>query len=163
MDAVGPFRYQRGLVAGLDGATDSVTEFILAGDTDAPQDRTGHLGEEGLNPVEPGGVGWGENEFEAAKLGREEVPGLLRAVGGVIVTPYADQYVNWIYHIELLQECDELAAAVAPGDGMMNNAGDEVGSRRERHGAEPLVFVVALDGGCLPGLGGKSGAVVAIA
>jgi hypothetical protein len=38
---VGPFRYQRALVAGFNTALDPVAEFVLAGNADATQDRAG--------------------------------------------------------------------------------------------------------------------------
>jgi hypothetical protein len=56
MDAVGPFRYRRALVAGFDIALDPVAEFVLAGNGNAMQDRAGHFGDEDLDPVEPRGV-----------------------------------------------------------------------------------------------------------
>jgi hypothetical protein len=147
MDAIGPFRHQRAFVADLDIALDPVTEFILAGDAEAAQDRTGHFGEVDLDPVEPRGVGWGEDKLKAPGLGGEEAPRLSRAVGGVIIEQHADQHANPVGGVELLQKGNELAATVALGDGMVDNAGHEVDSCREGHGAEPLVFVVALDGG----------------
>ena len=101
MDAVGPFRHHRAFVAGLDVALDPVTECVLAGDANAAQDRTGHFGEVGLDPVEPRGLGWGENKFKAPGLGVKEAPGLPRAVGGVIIEQDADQHANPIGGVEL--------------------------------------------------------------
>lgn len=50
-----------------------------------------------------------------------------------------------------------------PGDGVMYNAVHQIDGCGERDRAETLVFVIALTVARLPGLGGKSGAVVAIA
>jgi hypothetical protein len=102
-------------------------------------------------------VSWGEDKFKAPGLGGEEAPGLSRAVGGVIIEQDADQHANPVGGVELLQKGDELAATVTAGDGMVDNAGHEVDSCREGHGGEPLVFVVALDGGMLARLGRQIG------
>jgi hypothetical protein len=102
-------------------------------------------------------VGWSEDKFKAPGLGGKEAPGLSRTVGGVIVEQHADQHANPIGGVELLQEGDELAAAVALSDGMVDNTGHEVYSGREGHGAEPPVFVIALHGGMLARLGRQIG------
>jgi hypothetical protein len=59
-----------------------------------------------------------------------------------------EQHANPIGGVELLQEGDELAAAVALSDGMVDNTSHGVYSGREGHGA------------CirLPRLGGKTAA-----
>ena len=80
MDAIGPFRHKRALVAGFDIALDPLAEFVLAGNADAAQHRTGHFEEEDRDPVEPGGVGWREDKFKAPRFGVEEATGLARAV-----------------------------------------------------------------------------------
>ena len=113
MDAVGPFRNQRALVASFDIALDPVAEFVLAGDADAAQDRTGHFGEENLDPVEPGGVGWREDKFKAPGFGGEETAGFSRAVGRVVIEQDADQHANRIGGVEFLQEGNELACGGA--------------------------------------------------
>jgi hypothetical protein len=157
MDTVGPFRDQRALVASFDIALDSVAEFVLAGDADAAQDRTGHFGEEDLDPVEPGGVGWREDKFKAPGFSGEEAAGFSRAVGRVVIEQDADQHANRIGGVEFLQEGNELVAAVALSEGVVNNAGHEVDGCREGHSSKPLVFMAALDSGMLPGLGRQIG------
>jgi hypothetical protein len=157
MDTVGPFRYQRALVAGFDIVLDPVAEFVLAGDADAAQDRTGHFGEEDLDPVEPGGVGWREDKFKASGFGGEETAGFSRSVGRVGIEQDADQDANRIGGVEFLQKGNELAAAVAVSDGVVDNAGHEIDGCREGHGSKPLVFVVALDSRVLSRLGRQIG------
>jgi hypothetical protein len=145
MCAIGPFRHQRGFVADLDPAADPVAQFFLAGHADAAQDRTGHFGEVGLDPVEPRGVGWGENKFKAPGLGVKEAPSLPRAVIGVIIEQDADQHANPIGGVELLQEGDELAGAVALSDGMVDNASHEVDSGRKGHGCRTTTRMTGRD------------------
>src|SRR5215468_8618390 len=157
MDTVGPFRDQRALVASFDIALDPVAEFVLAGDADAAQDRTGHFREEDLDPVEPGGVGWREHKFKAPRFSGEEAAGFSRAVGRVAIEQDADQHANRIGGVEFLQEGNELAAPVALSDGVVDNAGHEIDGCREGHSSKPLVFMVALDSGMLPGRGRQIG------
>jgi hypothetical protein len=80
-----------------------------------------------------------------------------RAVGRVVIEQDADQHANRIGGVEFLQEGNELVAAVALSEGVVNNAGHEVDGCREGHSSKPLVFMVALDSGMLPGLGRQIG------
>jgi hypothetical protein len=45
---------------------DAILEFLFRADADVMQHRTGELGEEALDEVEPGAMRRGESEFEAA-------------------------------------------------------------------------------------------------
>jgi len=106
MDTVGPFRGPRALVASFDIALHPVAELILAGDADAAQDRTGHFGEENLDAVEPGGVGWREDKFKAPGFSGEEAADFSRAVGRVVIEQdeqHAEQHANRTGGVEFLQ------------------------------------------------------------
>jgi hypothetical protein len=81
----------------------------------------------------------------------------------MVIEQDADQHANRIGAVEFLQEGNELAAAMALGDGVVDNAGHEADGCREGHSSKPFVFMVALDSRMLPGLGRQIGAVVAIA
>ena len=48
-------------------------------------------------------------------------------------------------------------------DSGMNLAGEQVDPRQQAQRPETLVFIVARDEACLPAIGGRSGAVLAIA
>jgi hypothetical protein len=108
-------------------------------------------------------VGWREDIFKALGFSGEEAAGFSRAVGRMVIEQDADQHANRIGAVEFLQEGNELAAAMALGDGVVDNAGHEADGCREGHSSKPFVFMVALDSRMLPGLGRQIGAVVAIA
>src|ERR1700735_3897736 len=70
----------------IDGGHRAVLDFLFGGDADVAQDRTGELGKEALDKVEPRAVLWREGEFEApdALFGKPSLC-LARGVGGMIV------------------------------------------------------------------------------
>ena len=62
----------------IHGGHDAVLEFLFGCDADMAQDRTGELGEEAFDEIEPRAVLGGKDEFEATdRLVREPSLGLL--------------------------------------------------------------------------------------
>ena len=102
---------------------DALLEFVLGGDPNVAQDRTGELGKEALNEVEPGAVLGRERKFEAAcRSCIEPGSGFSRDVCGMIVEDQLDRSAGRIGGVEQLEEFDELAAAVAISDESMDLA-----------------------------------------
>ena len=88
---------------------------------------------------------WSEDECEAAiTLSGEPSIGFLRHMRRVIVENDLDRRVGRVACIELLEEADEFARAVAVFDAGMNLSGEQVDA-------------------CSPATGGRSGAVLEIA
>ena len=81
----------------------------------------------------------------------------------MIVEDDLDRRVGRIGGIELLEEGDELARAMAVFDACVNLSREQVDARQQAQCPMALVFVVACDAACLPATGGRSGAVLAIA
>jgi hypothetical protein len=101
----------------IDAGHDAFLEFVLGSDPDVAQDRTGELGEEALDEVEPGTVLWCEGELKAAvRLGGEPSFGFPGDVGGMIVEDQLDRGAGRIGGIEKLEKLDELPAPVAVSD-----------------------------------------------
>ena len=148
----------------VDDGHEALLEFLLGGDADVAQDRTGQLGEEALDEIEPGAVLGSEGELEPASgltaKPSSRLPGDMR---GMIVEDQVDRRVGWVGGIEDLQELDELAAAVTVLDQGVNLAGHQIEASQQGHCAVALVFVVAGKGRVHAGLGRQIGAVVAIA
>ena len=138
----------------INGGDDAVLEFLLGCDADMAQHRAGELGEETLDEIKPGAVLGREDEFEAAGglLGEPSL-GFLGDVRRMIVENQLDRRVSRIGGVEKLEEFNEFAAAVAVLD----------------EGVSKLTVPWRLYSwsrakvACLPGSGGRSGAVVAIA
>ena len=65
--------------------------------------------------------------------------------------------------VEKLEEFDEFAAAVAVLDEGVDLAGEQIDAGQQADRAMALVLVIRAKVACLPGAGGRSGAVVAIA
>ena len=142
----------------VDGGHEALLEFLLGGDADVAQDRTGQLGEEALDEIEPGAVLGSEGELEPAPglIGEpsSRLPGDMR---GMIVEDQVDRRVGWVGGIEDLQELDELAAAVTVLDQGVNLAGHQIEASQQGHCAVALVFVVAGKGRVHAGLGRQIG------
>jgi hypothetical protein len=116
----------------LDTSHDAFLELLLGRYPDVAQDRTGELGEEALDEVEPGAVLGCEGELEATIRSRGEPgSGLSRDVRGMIVENQFDRSVGWIGGIEKLEEFDELSAAVAVSDQGMDLAGEQINSGQQ--------------------------------
>jgi len=99
------------------------------------QDRTGKLGEETLNEIEPGTVRRREGELEPASgSSGEPRSGFSRDVRGMIVENQLDRGAGRIGGIKKLEEFDELSAAVAISDQGMNFPGEQInpGQQAER-------------------------------
>src|SRR6185312_9794159 len=113
-------------------------------DPDVTQDRTGELGEETLDQVQPGAVLGREGEFEAARRSVGE-PGfrLFGDVCGMIVEDQTDRRISWIGGIDQLEKRDELAAAVAVLDQGMDLAGDKVDAGQQADRTVALVLKLA--------------------
>jgi len=81
-------------------------------DADMAQHRSGELGEQAFDEIEPRAALGGKGEFEATGwLIRQPSLGLLRDVRGMIVEDQLDRRVGRIGGVEKLEEFDELAAA----------------------------------------------------
>jgi len=114
IELVGPLVDDRFLVEIVDVSHDAVLELLLGGDADVAQHGACHLREEAFDKVQPGAVFGSEDELEAA-LGLQGEPsiGLLGDVGGMIVEDQLDRRVAGVGGIDLLEEFDERAAAMA--------------------------------------------------
>ena len=87
---------------------------------------------------------WGEDEAEAAiTLCGEPFVGLLGHMRRMIVEDDLDRRVGRVGSIELLEEADELARAVAVFDAGVNLSREQVDPRQQAQCPKPLVFVVA--------------------
>src|SRR6202007_1505223 len=95
----------------IDAGHDALLEFVLGSDPDVAQDRTGELGEEALDEVEPRAMPGREGELKAAVgLWGEPRFGFLGDVRGMIVEDQLDRGAGRIGGIEKLEKLDELAA-----------------------------------------------------
>ena len=85
VEFVGPSVDDGALIEVFHGGHDAILEFLLGCDADLTQDRTGELGEEALDQIEPGTVLGRESELEATRRPRREPGvGFLGDVGGMI-------------------------------------------------------------------------------
>src|SRR4249920_4263189 len=115
------------LVEVIDGAHETLFEFLLGGDEDVAEDRTGELGKEAFNEVEPGAVLGDEGEPESPpRLIRKPSFGLTRDVRGVIVQDEMDRRIGWVGAIQELKKLDEFPAAVAIFDQSMDLAAHKI-------------------------------------
>src|SRR5437870_13770001 len=111
----------------LDTGHDARLELVLRCHPNVAQDRSGELGEEALDKVEPGAVLGCERELEAAgRSSGEPSFGLSGDVRGMIVEDQLDRGAGRICCIEQLEELDELSAAVAVSDQSMHLAGEQI-------------------------------------
>ena len=130
IDFVGPLVDDRLLVQIIEVGHDAVLEFLFGGDSDVAQHGARHLRKEALDEVQPRSVFGGEDEREAV-LGALGEPGLglLGDVRRMIVHDQLDRRAAGVGRIDLLQEGDELAAAMALFEPGMDLAGDQVDDR----------------------------------
>jgi hypothetical protein len=123
---------------------DALLKLVLGGHPDVAQDRTGELGKEALNEVEPGGVLGREGELEAfGRPSGEPGSGFSRYVGGMIVEDQLDRGARRIGGIEQLEEFDELAAAAAVSDERMDLAGQQINSGQQAERAMTSILMIA--------------------
>src|SRR5674476_62258 len=86
-----------------------------------------------------------------------------RYVRGMIIEDQLDPGAGGISGVETLEEFDELPAAVAVSDERMDLPGKQVNSGQQAQRAMTFVLVIRAKVAWTPGLGDKSGAVVAMA
>ena len=111
---IGPGVNDGVLVEVIDGGHETILEFLLGRNADVAEHRTGELGEEALDEVEPGAMRGREGEFEAmCRLLRDPGSGLFGDVRGMIVEDQLDRRVSRIGGVEKLEKFDEFAAAMA--------------------------------------------------
>jgi len=120
----------------IDGGHQAVLEFLFGRDADVAQDRSGELGKEALDEVEPRAVLWREGEFESPDrlLGKPSFC-LARDVGRMIVENQMDRRMGGVSRIENLEKFDELAAAVTVPDQGVHLAGQQIDARQQAHRA----------------------------
>lgn len=128
------------------------------------QDRPREFGEEALDEIEPRTMLGREGKLEASRRSSVE-PGscFSRYVRGMIIEDQLDRGAGRISGVETLEEFDELPAAVAVSDERMDLPGKQVDSGQQAQRAMTFVLVIPREVAWTPGLGGKSGAVVAMA
>src|SRR3981189_1967359 len=138
----------------LDTGHDALPKLVLRGHADVAQYRSGELGEEALDEVEPGAVRGCERELEAAG-GSSGKPssGFSGDVRGMIVEDQLDRGAGRIGRIKQLEELDELQAAVAVSDQGMHLAGEQINPGQQAERAMAFVFMIAREGRMDAGLG----------
>jgi hypothetical protein len=75
----------------------------------------------------------------------------------MIVEDQLDRRMGRIGGIEKLEKFDEFAAAMAVLDEGVNLASQQIDAGQQTDGAVTLVFMIAREGRCTPGSGGRSG------
>src|SRR5208283_4303275 len=131
---------------------DRFTVEVVGSYANAAQDRACHLREEAFDQVEPGAVLWREDKSEAAiTLSGEPFVGFLRHVRRMIVQDDLDRCIGMVGSIELLEEADEFARAMAVFDASVDLSGEQVDPRQQAQCPEALVFMVARDARMLTG------------
>src|ERR1700720_3063929 len=105
-----------------------------------------------------------EGELEApGRSSGEPSFGFSGDVRRVVVENQLDRSVDRIGGIKKLEEFNELSAAVAVSDEGMDLAGEQINPGQQAQRALPFVLMITHKGRVDAGLGGKSGAVVAMA
>ena len=108
------------------------------------QDRTGELGEEALDKVEPGAVLGREGEREAARrLSGEPGLGFFGDMRRVVVQDQLDRRTGRVSGIKKLEEFDKLAAAMAVFDQGVDLAGEQIDPGQQAERAMALVLMIA--------------------
>src|SRR6195256_218998 len=118
------------------------------------QDRASELGEESLDEVQPRTMLGREGKREASRWSSVE-PGscFSRYVGGMIIEDELDRGAGRISGVEMLEEFDELSAAVAVSDERMDLPGKQVDSGQQAKRAMTFVLVIPREGRLDAGLG----------
>src|SRR5437660_757764 len=110
------------------------------------QHRTGELGEEALDEVQPGAMLRRKSELESAGgLLGEPSSGLPGDMGGMVVEDQVDRRMGRIGRVDQLEELDELAATVSFLHQGMHLAGQQVDAGQQRDRAVALVFMIACE------------------
>ena len=126
--------------------------------------RARHFGEEALDQIEPGAVLWGEHKGEASfRLRGHPGFGFLRDVRRVIVEDQPDGGVHRIGGIKLSEEGDELARTVSIFDTGMYATRQQVDPGSRLSVPWRLYSWSRANVACVPGCGGRSGAVLPMA
>ena len=118
-------------------------QFLPGMDPNVSQERSCHLAEQGLYNIEPGAVRWGMNILEAVGPGGQKRPSFLGNMGGVIVEDQTDHRLRRILGIQILQQSDELAAAVTPFDAGRHMPRVKVQAGQDEARSHAPIFVVA--------------------
>src|SRR5215472_16187720 len=122
------------------------------------QNRTGKLGEEALNEIEPGTVRRCEGELEPASGSSDEPrSGFSRDVRGMIVENQLDGGASRIGGIKKLEEFDELSAAVAIPDQGMNLPGEQINPGQQAECAMAFILMITREGRVDAGFGRQIG------
>ena len=138
----------------LDTGHDALLKLMLRSHADVAQDRSGELGEEALDEVEPGAVRGCERELEASgRASGKPSSGFSGDVRGMIVEDQLDRGAGRIGRIKQLEELDELQAAVAVSDQGMHLAGEQINPGQQAERAMAFVFMIAREGRMDAGLG----------
>ena len=138
----------------VDTGHDALLELVLRCHPDVAQDRSGELGEEALDEVEPGAVLGCERELEAAERSSGQPSfGFSGDVRGMIVEDQLDRSAGRIGRIEQLEELDELSAAVAVSDQGMHLAGEQIDPGQQAERAMAFVLIVTREGRVDAGFG----------
>jgi len=141
----------------------SLAKFLPGLHPDVPKKRSGHFSEQRLDDVQPGSMGRREHVLKSVGAGCQKRPRLFGNVCRVIVQDKPDRPFGWVVGVQILQQRDELPAAVTPFDSRRHMAVVQIQPGQNRAGPQALVFVIARYCGVLAPTGGKSGAVLAIA
>ncbi len=106
------------------------------------QKRARHLGEGAFDQVEPRTVPGRMNVLEAPRARAQKGHGLIRDVGRVVVQHHADDCIFGVVRVDLLEQSDELNAAVTVLDIGKDVSGMQVDASHDRDGAVANILVV---------------------
>ena len=114
----------------LEVEVDAIDQFLLAGDTDAPQHASRHFAEHGFHNVQPGAVFWREDEFESVRVKTEPSLRLFGNVRRVIVEQETNPGLRPIAFVQFAKQSDEVCAGAVVADDLSDAARVEIKARQ---------------------------------
>ena len=130
---------------------DPLLEFGPGGDTDMPEKRSAHLGEEGLHQIETVPMLGRVNILKSVGTSRQVGPSLLGDMGRMVVQNDPETGMRRIIGVQILEKGDEFLAQMPfldPGDDM---AGREIQGGQNPCRSQSDRLMIARDGGMLAG------------
>ena len=119
---------------------DAIYQFLLAGDTDAPQHASCHFTEHGLHDIQPGGVFWREDELESVRVKTEPALCFFGNVRRVVVEQEANPCLRRIAFVQFAEQGYEVHAGVVVADDFRDAACVEIKARQQRYRSQSLVL-----------------------
>ena len=132
-----------GLVHLCNTLQDTIPQLLPGLDPNVSEERAGHFAKERLDNIEPGPVRGRMHVLKSIGPRRQVGAGFFGNMRGMVIQNDPYRRVRWILRVQVLEQRNELPAAMPPFDSRRDMARVQIQGRQDGARAQPFVLMVA--------------------